>query len=183
MLYTVPHTIAPGELVTILTMNTEWGGNAEFLANPPAVRARKSNQNITTATDTLLTWDLEDWDWATTPLHSTVSNTSRLIAPVPGKYRFKLQTDWDGNTAGQRSCFVGKNTAGTPPGLGASRLAAQTNYGGGVTADMEVTIEGELAMVANDYIEAFVYQTSGGTRVHGGAQRATASFSLTWFSL
>lgn len=170
---------SPATVVTGTTGTSVWGNSVkaalDYLANRPTVRVRKSNQNITTGTDTLLTWDLEDFD----PLgmHSTSSNTSRLVVPDAGVYLFTLQPDWDGNATGQRSCSIGKNMAGTPPGLGANRLASATAH---TRADVEVSLSGIVKLAANDYLEAFVYQDSGGTRVFGGAQRVVASFTLTW---
>lgn len=55
-----------------------------------------AGQTISNSVDNLLLWDTEDWDNPGT-MHSTSSNTSRLIAPDAGKYRFRLQTGWDGN--------------------------------------------------------------------------------------
>lgn len=173
---------APATVVTGTTITTAWGNSvkaaADYLANRSTVRVRKSNQNITNGVDTLLTWDLEDFD--TAGMHSTSSLTSRLIAPDAGVYLFTLQTDWDGNATGQRSCTVGKNLGGTPPGLGANRLASATAH---TRADVEVSLSGLIKLAANDYIEAFVYQDSGGTRIFGGAQRVTASFTLTWMAV
>lgn len=156
-----------------------WDGSAwrqlPLKWDTPMVRLRKSNQNVLNATDALLAWDIEDWD--TDAMHDTVTNNSRLIAKTAGKYRFVLQPDWDGNVSGRRTVYVGVNRAGVFPAPGAGRIAVST---GMTSADAEVPVVGTVLLLANDYIEAWAFQDSGGTRVFGGAQRCIASFSMEW---
>lgn len=49
------------------------------------VRATKTGtQSLTNGTEAIITFDAEDYD--TDAMHSTVSNTGRLVAPIAGKY-------------------------------------------------------------------------------------------------
>lgn len=48
--------------------------------------------------------------------------------------------------------------------------------------ETETSLSGELSMAAGDYVEAFVYQTSGANRAFGNTY-VTVSFGLQWFSL
>lgn len=181
MAYTTPRTWVAGEYPTAAQLNAHLRDNISFLANPPSVRAiRSAGMNILTSTDTPVQWNAEDWDW-TTPMHDLVTNTTRFIAPVAGKYRFTFQTDWDRNVTNERVAYVVKNNAGAAPvALGNIRLAAGVESNG--SADKEMVISGTLSMAVNDYVEAYVFQDSGATRVFGAGNSARASFELTWFS-
>lgn len=157
---------------------TFWNGVP--VTNPPTVRVTKSaGQNITNSTDTAITWDTEAWD--TDTMHSTSSNTSRLTATTAGKYSFTFQTDWDRNVSNTRAAFIVKNNnAASPVALGNIRLASGIQSNGGT--DKEISVSGTVALAAGEYIEAYVFQDSGGTRVFGAGNSALASFEMTWLA-
>ena len=77
-------------------------GTANFSGTIPAVRAR-SGDTVPVASGrsgTPLPWSDETYD--TADLHSTVTDTSRLTAPVTGVYNIIARVRWDSNPDGQR---------------------------------------------------------------------------------
>ena len=112
-----------------------------------------SNFTISNNTGTNLTWNTEEFD--TDGFHSTSSNTSRFTIPTGkgGKYLITAQVRWDDNTAGERVLKIQKN------GSEFKAFAMQPNSSNPMEA-----ITGVLDLVATDYIEILVFQSSGGNR-------------------
>jgi hypothetical protein len=88
-------------------------------------------------------------------MHSTASNTSRLIAPQTGVYLCIGIVRWANNATGARYLALQINGAGNP--LNSDRLvvldANETPYH--ITA-------GLFKLSQGDYVEVFVFQNSGG---------------------
>jgi hypothetical protein len=139
-----------------------------FAQDFPRLRVHKSaTQAITTATDTAVTWNVDDYDNDT--MHDVVSNTSRLIATHAGKYRLTAFIQWADST-GQRYVLVKINGTATVQ-AGSSVDAA--NFAG-LPVMHSITWEGEMA--AADYAEIYVYQNTG-----GNLNVATTSWAcLSW---
>lgn len=178
MPFTTPHTIALGELVTIATMNNEWGGNVSFLANPPACRVYSSVPiSLVNAIETTLTFDSERYD--TNSMHSTTVNPGRITFNTAGLYlvsmSFRTTPDNDYNfvyglirfngSAALASHVIGTMTDNTIPTL------------------MTVTTVYKFAV--NDYVEARVAQknTSAATNSATVAANDSPEFSATWIGL
>jgi len=107
---------------------------------------------ISTATDTLLTFDTETFD--TNSYHSTVSNTSRLVAPTTGYYFFEAQVNWDyGGTAPNNPILRVKKNG--------SIYQVANSFGTANRSSVMQTI-GVVELNATDYIEIEVRQDSGG---------------------
>ena len=111
-------------------------------------------QTIANNTATALTFTSENYD--TDGFHSTVSNTSRLTVPSGkgGYYEIKMQGYWDQSGTGIRQARLYKN-------------GAVLMYSGDFeTDDATAYVPSMVSMVTNlaagDYIEFYVYQTSGG---------------------
>jgi hypothetical protein len=119
----------------------------------PAVRAKNSAvQAIGNASWTSLTFDTEDFD--SQALHSTSSNTSRITASLTGVYLLGVNLQFAANTTGVRSVKFLQNGV-TEIGAN-SEPAANT----GVTYLHHTTI---AYLVSGNYVEAQVYQSSGGS--------------------
>jgi hypothetical protein len=108
-------------------------------------------QSISTATNTALTWDTENFD--TDTLHSTVSNTSRLTASVTGKWRVNGSAMFAASGTGSRNIFIRKN--------------GSTNYADiympSIAGDpFTLSISDTIDLTAGDYVELVVWQNSGG---------------------
>lgn len=111
-------------------------------------------QTIANNTATALTFTSENYD--TDGFHSTVTNTSRLTVPSGkgGYYEIKMQGYWDQSATGIRQARLYKN-------------GAVLMYSGDFeTDDASAYVPSMVSMVTNlavgDYIEFYVYQTSGG---------------------
>ena len=106
--------------------------------------------NPTTAQGTL-TFDAERDD--STGMHSTSVNTSRITIAVAGAYDVGCCVRFASNATGYRQVFLFKN--GTNVILQDTRNAVN----GAVTI---ITIHTRYIFTAGDYIEAVVFQNSGG---------------------
>ena len=125
---------------------------------------------ISTATDTLLTFDTETFD--TNSYHSTVTNTSRLTAPATGYYFFEAQINWDyGATAANNPILrVKKNGS----------IYQVANDTGTANRSVCTPTSGVVQLNVNDYIEIEVRQDSGGNVTILNANGAT---NFTIYSL
>jgi hypothetical protein len=128
-----------------------------------------ANQNISNATNTILTFDSESLD--TDAYHSTVTNTGRITIPAGkgGKYLIISTIRFDTNSTGRRINEIHKNGTkikelewATP---GSTYPTLSTSY--------------ILDLVATDYLETIAWQNSGGTlAVYGTARDTTFSAYL-----
>lgn len=115
----------------------------------------------TNGVSTLITFDSEMYD-STGTMH-TGGNPSRLIAPVDGLYRFRSQVIINATTTYTVGLFnVRQNAAGAAAG-GTSLQNTNFVVAAAVTNASPRT-EFVRALVANDYLEVFVQQTSGSNR-------------------
>lgn len=142
----------------------------------PTAQAYKSatSQSLTTATYAAVTFDAEAWD--NNAIHSTASNTSRMVAPQAGKYRVTATIAFEGNTTGYRAINFRVN------GDTNQRFGSQTaNPVNGATL---LTTSTELNLAANDYVEVWAFQNSGGAlnvlSETASAQPGTTRLTMTY---
>lgn len=135
-----------------------WGDqireNFEFLIDPPACSVyNNTTQSISDGSSTALTCNSEYFDNAS--WHSTVSATSRLTAPIDGRYLCVATIQWATNATGWRQLTFRVN--GTT-----SYLCVQF---AAVGASHTVIQSGNklLPLTAGDYVEAIGFQDSGGS--------------------
>jgi hypothetical protein len=131
-----------------------------------------TNISITSGAGALqtLTFDSEADDSAN--LHSTVTNSSRMTAPVAGVYLVTANVRFASNGTGYRQVLFLVN-GGT---LHGDDIRAAVS---GVVTD--VVTSARVSLAAGDYVEVQVGQTSGGAlnvEVAGGA-RISPEFSIT----
>lgn len=110
--------------------------------------------SVANAASTALTYSTETID--TDGYHSTSSNTSRLTIPQTGYYQVTAAAEFGANGTGIRQVAIVKNGTST---LGAGRQQAVTS--GGLNTLVECSRL--LYLTAGDYLEAHVYQDSGGS--------------------
>lgn len=123
-----------------------------------------TNQSITTATNTLLTFDSEEYDTST--IHDVSTNPGRLTVPAGvTKVRLSSYVYFDTNTTGFRQVTISKNGSV----IVYDRRDATSNG-----ADFISTSSHIITVSATDYFEINVYQTSGGNLlvVNGAANTA-----------
>jgi len=130
---------------------------------------KTSAQSISNATFTTVNFEAENFD--TDSYHSTSVNTSRMTIPTgkDGKYLVTANLAFDTNSTGIRACVIRKNGADYAKGtwIGAFNESA-------VLVATQI-----INLVATDYIEIQVYQSSGGAlNIKGDA--ASSMFSIQY---
>lgn len=110
-----------------------------------------ADQSIANATNTAINFDTELYD--NDNYHSTVSNTNRLTVPTSGKYRVSGTVRFASNNTGMRLIFIRVN--GTTSYASDRRAAVQSDV---TDCEISTTID----LVAGDYVELMVQQSSGG---------------------
>jgi hypothetical protein len=137
-------TASGGLSVTVAFEETTSGGEGARVFND-------ANLTISNALATVLTFNSEDWDVG--GCHSTVSNTSRLIAPVTGKYTVVGQVWFVANSTGIRGIYILKN--------GTVKCQVGDNYPHG-TYSCVLNITTIVDLAVGDYVELSAYQNTGG---------------------
>ena len=109
-------------------------------------------------------------------MHDTSSNTSRITVPTGGggKYLFGAATAFAANATGSRFFYLQVNGATI---FVDSVIQANTTGG---DATMQALV-GVWAMVAADYAEHYVIQSSGGALNVSSAASYTPEFWAFWF--
>ena len=185
-----PRTWAPGEIPTAAHFNADIRDAVNFYKRPPAGQAKDaSDDTITAETWTLVSWtDTDPFD--TDTVHSTSSNTSRLVATTAGFYQAYAHLRWAEHidNIGIRSAQIRKNAAGASGG--GSQVALDIRHSNNFSSDrMGQSFTGFCQMAATDYLEVFVWhdQTNAiGTPIstilyHGDTVAATR-FGMVWIA-
>jgi hypothetical protein len=133
------------------------------------VKRASNNYSIPNATDTTMLWDSEFYD--TDSYHSTVTNTSRLTVPTgkTGYYLLVFDIRWDTSGSGRRASKIMKN--GTT-----QVLSGECSNIGFPTINASAV----LYLTADDYLEASVFQSSGGALNIIEMNEGSAHFSLQY---
>jgi len=127
-----------------------------LVASPSARVYNNSAITIANATWITLTFNNERWD--TNNLHSTSLNTSRLVAPSAGVYLIECSSRFAITTTGQRQGYLIMNANGVPSDGTPLAIVGTLALATGRTPIIVSTI---YQLNAGDYVECFVYQTSG----------------------
>lgn len=177
-----PKTWLAAETVDAPEANTELRDVFNFLLNPSHCYAYKiSNQAWGNGSWAVVALDGELYDWSVTPMHSTVTNNTRVIAPDPGVYFAIAGVQFDAGVAlTTRQVQLRKNAAGNPTSGTRVAINALPSLGGGVATIFGVTADVQLN--AADYLELFAYKDTGAADadVMGGA--AATFLSMRWSS-
>jgi hypothetical protein len=150
--FVTPKTWAVGDVYTSGDANTYTRDNTVWLGtDKPLVRAYSSTtQSVLNSTFTILTFENERFD--NQNLHSSTSSTSKLIIPsgMGGTYLFGAVGNWSANpgTSNQQRILIG----------GTLIVALSSMAAAGVG-----TLTSSYRLSAGEYIEAQVFQNSGGT--------------------
>lgn len=141
----------------------KWAAAAGGATYAGCLATNGSDQNISNATVTAITFSTEEFD--TDAFHSTSTNTSRITIPTGkgGYYKVYGFQAFDTSSTGTRQLYIYKNGS-------AYKYTQQQGIANGRTG---VLIEATISVAAGDYLELFAYQDSGGTlSVGGGTQRS-----------
>jgi hypothetical protein len=160
---TVPSqsTVVVGGKITAAYGNDDIRDAINFLLDQPHAFPYQSTGVVIptgTATETLMTFDAESWD--SDVMHDNVTNPSRVIAKTAGLYAVNFQVAFPANATGVRYAILRKNAAGAS-GAGTA-LAFARDQSASATGASYVSKSLDVQMAANDYLEVFAIQTSGG---------------------
>lgn len=153
--WTSPTDFNVGDAPTAAQLNPLFGGNMNWLHTAKAVHLHKASaQSVADSAYAALTFDTEDYD--DFACHESVTHPTRItpVTALLGVWDIHAQVEFASNATGDRWIELRKNNtmfAGTK---------IMTARGTGTTI---VAIRSLVAVVASDYIEAFVEQTSGGS--------------------
>lgn len=141
------------------------GQNRFRFLNTMAKIYKSIDQVIADSTITLVAFDLEDVD--TDAIHHLVTNNTRLVVKLTGKYLIGGLGQWAASDLGKRQILFGVNGTLQFSGVGDADTTGGTDLPG---CYLET-------LVAGDYVEMSVQQTSGGAlNLIGG----TKGNSLFW---
>lgn len=131
---------------------------------------KSANQSISNNTTTSVTFNTENFD--TDGFHDNASNTSRFTVPTGkgGYYLVNGSITFAANATGARAVYVYKNGA----------IANYTVQTGAIASIFSIiNFNFTIKLVATDYVEIFVYQSSGGSLdVESGASYTTAAVNF-----
>lgn len=172
----VSASVVPGNFETAALWNAQVKALNDFLTAPPVFSGyATSTQSIVNAnTMTALNLDTEvlDPDGG----HSTVTNTSRYTATVPGLYLVFGSVGWSNNNNGDRRIQIALNGAGII-GSGVSMDPSQAVIHGLVTSAF-VTMNG-----TTDYVEVMAGHSSTTTPLATNASGIfSPSMRVLWIS-
>jgi hypothetical protein len=150
-------------------------GTGELSHSIPATRVTHSSaQSIPDfPPGATLAFDTERYDTAS--IHDNATNNSRLTAPVNGVYAVTAEVDWTPNTTGTRELTLMKN--GSTFIADDDRDGISTVFGG-----QSQSVTAQVQLVAGDYVQVGVLQTSGGSLSVMSAGETSPEFSLTWLA-
>lgn len=132
--------------VTTIEGGGTGGGSTGF------TQLRKSaDQSIPNNAWTAISWDVEDYD--TLGGHDNVTNNSRFTAPTTGIYSVQIHVAFATNSANAKYLSIYRN--GTQLSGWCERSTETTPTVLGLVR--------EIALTAGDYVQAFIYQNSGGS--------------------
>jgi hypothetical protein len=127
-------------------------------------------QSLSNNTATAITYDSETFD--TDAFHSTSTNTSRITIPagLGGYYHVLVRCAWNLNATGVRFVWIYKN---------GSELVKVDELAGNNTVYVFTQGSAVLNLAANDYIEMYGSQTSGGA-LSAFARDSELAFQATY---
>lgn len=176
MAYTTPTTRTTGDVIGAADWNTDLVENIKHLADPPRVSAyRNGDLAVTTGTETIITLNAETYD--TDSMHSTSSNTGRLVAATAGLYQCTLRVFFQTNTTGYRWARIYLN------GVGVTVLDEASNENPSSTTTTSLLCQVEQYLDVGEYVEASCYHTRGSNlNLLGSGQRLTR-FTARWVAV
>lgn len=144
----------------------------EFTA--PQVKAWHSSLvSLPNSTTTVIPLQTELWD-STGTMHDSVTDSSRLVAPIDGRYLILANLGFVQNVNGRRICQVRLNANGS--GIAGTNISEE-NHAASPLGSTVVGTKFEYDLVAGDYIEMFGNQSSG------GALNSADVVNQTWMSM
>jgi len=139
-------------------------------ATPDGARVYNfANITLTSGSPLALTFDSERYDNG--GLHEGVTNPSRLTAQKAGKYFISAHVIWDANATGRRGLYVKLN--------GITWLASHVQPTTSASYT-EMSVATVYHLAATDYVEAIVFQDSGGNLNALAVSDDSPVFAMQW---
>jgi hypothetical protein len=128
---------------------------------------------IPTATGTVVYYYFEDFDFGGLHLSDDCDspNTARMVAPITGTYQVSAGIIWASNGSGERQLMLRSN--------GSQIFAAQKAPPLSGTQTIQ-NVSGLTRLSAGDYVEAVVYQSSGGDLSISPANDLRNFLAMNW---
>lgn len=171
-----PPTVAPGTLTSSVANGLR--DAIRFLQSPPLAELRQSvAQSIPNGAWTAVTFDVEDVDTDLDDAggHSSGTNT-RYTARYPGWYSLAGGAAWVTNATGQRGVYWAVN--GTSVNGSQVLLSAISAFETCVPARLVLAY-----LAPGDYVEMYVYQSSGGALNTAVVLGAACQAAIKWVSV
>lgn len=140
---------------------------AVSVAPPSCSVTNTSAQTISNATETTLTFNTEMWD--TDTMHSTSTNTGRLTATTAGTYLVILNAEFASNASGFRLFKIRSN---------GTQVEAEVRCPPTNGSETRHSLSSYVELAATEYVEARVYQSSGGN-LNINAGQGRTMFQMT----
>ena len=131
-----------------------------------------SNISISSGSWTDLTFDSERFD--TGNMHSVVSNTGRLTAPEHGVYHLSGNVRFDQHNTGARGILIKLN--------GTTDIAIEWPIPPNTTWDLSLQLSTVYELEADDYVELYAFQNSGGSLDVESSSNTSPEFSMVLLS-
>lgn len=130
------------------------GIGAQYQSQVPQARVwRSTNQSITNATRTAVSFDTVAYDLGAPSDQWAGGTPTRLTCVVPGLYHISGAHQWAANATGGRQAELRLN--------GTTFLDADIDINAGATQETNHT-DTDFRLAAGDYVELTVFQNSGG---------------------
>jgi hypothetical protein len=140
--------VQSNSVTRILKPSTEYVGSA----------SANAAQSITSATWTQINLQVDDFDYA--DMHSTTTNTPRVLITVPGVYHFSGQVPFDANSSNSRAIRLAKYNTSAPTTLIEYRNAA-IDAGDSATTQLSLSVSALILCAANDFIALEAWHDRG----------------------
>jgi len=174
-------TVAVGDKITASLWNDDVRNAVNFLISPPRVKVYKTaNQSVANSTWAAVAWTAETFD--TDTMHDNTTNNTRITFTTAGTYQIVFNVFWAANTTGSRYVTIEKNGT-TTQGSGTvllDGLSVPASTASGTSFGQSITFIEEFA--AADWINLFVFQTSGGALNLSGTSAASTTVTARWIA-
>jgi hypothetical protein len=147
-------------------------GSTSAQTFPSARVYRTTNLSLTHDTQTVITFDAERWD--NDSMHSTGSNTERLVATTSGVYNIYANVRFAANSTGIRQIALVES--------GSTLTIARESILNAGSSVIDLTIQTEWKFTAGQYVRLFGYQNSGGALNLEALATSSLEFGMTWQS-
>lgn len=159
----------PGNFVTSALWNANVYNGLTFAFNAPIfIGTQTSTQSATSGVTTAVAMDTTILD--TYAGHSNTTNNTRYVCQQAGTYLVVGSCALSGSSTGNRLCEIAKNGTVVTNGITVGLAPGSANG-----TQLQATAFVTLAL--GDYVETYVYQTSGGPLTTGANQ---SGMSAIW---